>query len=255
MTRVLIEVCVDSIDSALAAQDGGAGRVELCANLVEGGTTPSAGTIRACRARLRIPLFVLIRARGGDFLVSEPEQEAMLHDVALARDLGADGVVIGALRPDGTIDEDRVGALTRAARPRSVTFHRAFDFCRNPAEALEVLIRLGIDRVLTSGQAPTAREGIPTLTALVHQARGRIVILAGGGLDETNLRSVVDGTGVTEVHLRATAPVASRMHHRPPGVAVGKPHTPDDYTRSVADEARLQRLAALLTDRDRPHTR
>lgn len=246
MSRVLIEVCVDSIDSALAAEAGGAGRVELCADLVEGGITPSAGTIRACRTRLRIPLFVLIRARGGDFLVSEPEQEAMLHDVALARDLGADGVVIGALRSDGTIDEARVGVLTRAARPMAVTFHRAFDFCRDPAAALDVLVKLGIDRVLTSGQALSAREGIPTLAALVRQAAGRIVILAGGGLDETNVRAVVDGTGVTEVHLRATTPVASGMRHRPSGIAVGKPHTPDDYTRMVADPDRLRRLAALL---------
>jgi copper homeostasis protein len=244
--RILIEACVDSIDSALAAQAGGAGRIELCANLLEGGTTPSPGTIRACRTRLRIPLFVLIRARGGDFLFSEAEQEAMLHDIGVARDLGADGVVIGALRPEGRIDEARTTALIRAARPLAVTFHRAFDLCRDPAESLEVLIGLGVDRVLTAGHAPSAGEGISTLAALVRQSAGRIIILAGGGLDEASVRAVVAGTGVTEVHVRATAPVASAMRHRESGIVVGKPFTPDDYTRMVTDADRLRGLAAIL---------
>ena len=244
--RILIEACVDSIESALAAQTGGADRVELCDNLIEGGTTPSAGTIAACRARLRIPVFSLIRARGGDFLFSEAEQDAMLRDIAVARDLGADGVVIGALQPDGTVDVDRTRELVEAARPMAVTFHRAFDFCRDSTLALETLIILGVDRVLSAGSAPTAREGASMLATLVRHAAGRIIILAGGSIDETSVRSVVSRTGVKEVHVRATSPLASLMQHRNTKVTIGKAYTPDDYTRMVTNPDRIRQIASVL---------
>src|SRR6266404_117614 len=156
---VLVEACVDSIESALAAVRGGAHGIELCANLVEGGTTPSAGTLAVCRERLDIPIHVLVRPRGGDFLYTAAEFTVMLEDIRRAKQAGAEGVVTGALRAGGEIDTDRTRELIGAARPLRVTFHRAFDVCRDPAAALEALIVLGVDRVLTSGQAATAPQG------------------------------------------------------------------------------------------------
>lgn len=242
---ILVEACVDSVDSAVAAQSGGADRVELCDNLYEGGTTPSAGTLAASRARLRIPLFAIIRPRGGDFLFSDAERDAMRHDVVTARDLGADGVVIGALRPDGTVDSDCTRELVEVAGPLSVTFHRALDVCRDPAEALETLIGLGVERVLTSGQAPTALEGAATIAALVRQAQGRIKIVVAGEIDEGNLVQVIAKTGAREVHVRGTSSLHSRMEHRNPGVSMGGSYTPDDYVRPVTDPERIRKIVEL----------
>jgi copper homeostasis protein len=156
---VLIEACVDAIDAALEAASGGAGRLELCGELLQGGVTPSAGLIGAVRDRVKIPLFVLIRPRTGDFLYSADERDVMLRDVALAKALGADGVVIGALAANGDVDIATTRALLDAARPMQVTFHRAFDFARDQDVATEALLNLGVDRVLTSGGAPSALEG------------------------------------------------------------------------------------------------
>jgi copper homeostasis protein len=245
MKRVLVEVCVDSVESALAAEQGGADRIELCNNLVEGGTTPSAGTIATCRKRLSIPIFVLVRPRGGDFLFSDLEQEVVLKDITAARERGADGVVIGALRPDGSVDEEKVAAMTQAAGNASVTFHRAFDVSRNAEESLEALVRLSVPRVLTSGQAPTALEGLGVLKAVVHQAAGRIAILAGGGVNEDNVGRIVAETGVREVHVRGTSTVESRMQFRSPRVTMGKTFLPDDYKRTVTDPARIRRIAEI----------
>src|SRR2546425_4916267 len=196
---VLVEACVDSVESALAAARGGAHRIELCANLVEGGTTPSAGTLAVCRARLEIPIFVLIRPRGGDFLYSAAELAVMLEDVKQAKETGAQGIVTGVLRADGEIDQDRTGELIAAARPLRVTFHRAFDVCRDAGRALETLIALGVERVLTSGQAATAPEGAEAIAGLVRRAAGRIAVLPGGGVTEGNVAALVRATGVTEI--------------------------------------------------------
>ena len=157
---LLVEVCVDSVESAHAAAVGGAARVELCDDLLEGGTTPSAGMIEVVRERIAIGLNVLIRPRGGDFSYSDLEFEVMERDIDVARRLGADGVVLGLLDPDGSIDEPRTRLLADSARPLSVTFHRAFDVTRDAVESLEALIRVGVDRVLTSGRARTALDGI-----------------------------------------------------------------------------------------------
>src|SRR5256714_14191101 len=184
---ILVEACVDSIESALAAARGGAHRIELCANLIEGGTTPSAGTLAVCRARLDIPIFVLIRPRGGDFLYSAAELAVMLEDIRRAKEAGAQGIVTGVLRADGDIDTDRTRELSDAARPLQVTFHRAFDVCRDAGRALETLIALGVERVLTSGQAATALEGADTIAGLVRRAAGRIVVLSGAGVTEDTL--------------------------------------------------------------------
>ena len=166
----LIEVCVEGIDGLLAAEQAGADRVELCASLVEGGLTPSAGTVREALKLARIPFHVIVRPRGGDFLYSDAEFNSIVGDVEALRDLGVAGVVVGCLTADGAIDEARMRTLVEAAGPLAVTCHRAFDMTRDPTEALEALIRCGVGRVLTSGQRDTAVEGIDLLAALVNQA-------------------------------------------------------------------------------------
>jgi len=243
---MIIEACVDSVGSALAAQDGGADRIELCDALNDGGVTPSAGKIALCRERLRIPVFVLIRPRAGDFHYGETETAVMLRDMAMAKGLGADGVVIGALNTDGTIDVERVRRLVEAARPMAVTFHRAFDVTPEPLEALETLKQLGIERVLTSGQAGTALEGMAVLKELVVAAAGRVTILAGGGVNEVNAEQIVRDAGVTELHLRGTVPVASTMTFRNPAVIFTKPQLPND-TQLVTDAARIRAVHEAVT--------
>jgi copper homeostasis protein len=244
---ILIEACLDSVPSALAAQAGGAGRIELCDNLVEGGTTPSAGTIELCKERLTIPVFVMIRPRGGEFLYSDVEFEVMRRDVAHAKALGADGVVLGLLTPDGRVDVERTRVLVEAARPLPVTFHRAIDVARDPEEALEALIALGVERVLTSGQAPTAPEGVDVIATLVRRAQGHIGILPGCGIDETNAAALVARTGVREVHVRGTCTVRSAMRYRNPRIAFRSPSEPDDFLIEATDESRIRATARALT--------
>jgi copper homeostasis protein len=252
---VILEACVDSVESALAAQAGGANRVELCENLLEGGTTPSAGLIEVSHERLRIPLHVLVRPRGGDFVYSDVETEVMQRDIALARRMGAAGVVLGALHPDGTVDMERTRAMIEAARPLSVTFHRAFDFTPDADAALDTLIALGVDRVLTSGQAPTAVAGTQTLARLVARAAGRIGILAGGGLSEENLLAVASESGVREVHVRATALLESPASFRPRHLSLLKQPLPNEFDRAVTDPERIRRLVDLLNKVDLPRRR
>jgi copper homeostasis protein len=246
MPSILIEACVDSVPSAIAAEKGGAGRVELCDNLIEGGTTPSAGTIAECRARVRIPIFAMIRPRGGDFLYTDVEYAIMRRDIAHAKDLGAHGVVLGLLRADGTVDVERTRPLVEAARPLPVTFHRAIDVARDAEEALDALIALGVDRVLTSGQAPTAPEGSGLIARLVRRAAGRIVILPGCGIDQTNARALVAETGVREVHVRGTAPLPTSMVHRNPRVRFRSAVDDDDSVLEVTDAGRIRSIASAL---------
>jgi copper homeostasis protein len=243
---ILLEACVDSVESALAAEAGGADRVEVCENMPEGGTTPSAGLIEVCRERLRIPVHVLIRPRGGDFVYSDVELEVMQRDIALSARLRVAGVVLGALRPDGTVDVERSRALIGVARPLSVTFHRAFDFTPDADQALDALIGLGVDRVLTSGQAATAREGTRVLTRLVSRAAGRVVILAGGGVNEENVAEIAHRTGVREVHVRATSLLESPSSYRPPHLSLQKRPLPNEFDRAVTDPERIRRISGLL---------
>lgn len=221
MAKPLIELCVEGIDGFLAAQDAGADRVELCASLVEGGLTPSLATIRAAVKAAKIPVHVIIRPRGGDFLYSETEFETMVEDIAALRGEGVSGVVIGCLTPDGRIDEARTKRLVEAARPMSVTCHRAFDMTADAGEALEALIRCGVDRVLTSGQRDTALEGLAILKAANEQAAGRIVIMGCGALDADTIRAVRDGAGLAELHFAALKTVPSGMAFRNPHVGMG----------------------------------
>jgi copper homeostasis protein len=199
--RVKVEICVGDVASALAAEAGGADRVELCDNLAVGGTTPSAGTIAESCRRLSIPIHVLIRPRAGDFVYSEPEIAVMRYDIEVAKSLGAAGVVLGVLTPIGTIDRDQTQALIALARPLCITFHKAFDLTPAPLEALDTLIAIGVERVLTSGGRPTAVGGVETLVQLVERARDYITIMAGGRLEIANLETVIRRGRVGEVHL------------------------------------------------------
>ena len=205
---VLVEACVETVDGARAAAAGGAGRIELCAGLVEGGTTPSAGAMARARERIAIPLFVIVRPRGGDYVYSDDDLAVMRHDIATASSAGADGVVIGALTCEGRVDGAIVRELVDRARPMHVTFHRAFDMTRDFAESLDALADIGVDRVLTSGGAPTAAEGTATLASLVRQAGDRIIVMAGGGITESNAARIVRETGVREIHLRGERTVS-----------------------------------------------
>ncbi len=235
MTKPLIELCVEGIDGFLAAQEAGADRVELCASLMERGLTPSLATIRTAVKAAHIPVHVIIRPRGGDFLYSQAEFETMVEDIKALRSEGVAGVVIGCLTPDGRIDEARTKALVEAARPMSVSCHRAFDMTADAREALEALIRCGIDRVLTFGQRDTAVEGVQILKSAVEQAAGRIVIMGCGALDADNIRKVRDEAGLAEMHFAALKTVPSGMQFRNPHVGMGGTEKDREYELTLTD--------------------
>lgn len=200
---MIVEVCIDSVESALAAQEGGASRVELCAELDKGGITPSAGMIEQVCKSVRIGVHVMIRPRPGDFCYSDHEFDVMKKDIQIARQLGAHGVVLGVLTRDRTVDIPRTNALAALARPMAVTFHRAFDESANLDAAMENLIGLGIDRILTSGGKPSALEGAGKITELVQRSNGRIAIVAGAGITLENASAIITRTGVGEIHVRS----------------------------------------------------
>lgn len=241
-----LEICIDGIASARAAAAGGADRVELCANLPEGGTTPSAGMIRAARAVFDGGLMVIVRPRGYDFLYSEEEMAAMEFDISTARDLGADGVVIGCLTPDGRVDMDRNARLMEAAGGLDITFHRAFDMSRNLEEALEDLVKLGIPRVLTSGGKADVPSGTAEIAALVRQAAGRISLMPGGGVTEENLVEIVRTTGVREIHTSARGPVRGGMTYFNRGCFMGAFSKEDEYSWRESDPAKIALCKAAL---------
>jgi copper homeostasis protein len=239
---MLVEICVDSATGAFAAERGGAQRVELCDNLLEGGTTPSAGSIAVTRQGLKIGLHILIRPRGGDFLYTEDEMAVMREDIRLSSKCGADGVVIGCLTAAGDIDVARTRELMELARPMKVTFHRAFDMCRNPQQALEDLVSLGIERVLTSGQEASCLEGLELLAALHKQAAGRIIVMPGGGITPRNAQRIVQATGVTEIHLSARRPVASGMTYRNERCFMGGNLRPPEFSWKTTDENAVRNI-------------
>lgn len=230
-----IEICVEGIDGLVAAQQAGADRVELCASLLEGGLTPSLGVIREALRVATVPFHVIVRPRGGDFLYSELEFRSMIEDVKVLRDMGVAGVVIGCLTPDGQIDEVRTSALVAAARPMKVTYHRAFDMTRDYREALEALIRAGVDRVLTSGQRDTAVEGSDILRDTTAIASGRIIIMACGALDAHNIAQVRAATGVDEMHFAALKTLRSGMDFRNPHVGMGGTALEREYEITLTD--------------------
>lgn len=246
-----IEICANSVESAVKAQQAGAYRVELCAGIPEGGTTPSFGEIRMARQLLKeTKLHVIIRPRGGDFLYSPLEQEIMLHDIKVARQLGADGVVFGCLTPEGDVDMPLMEKLMNAVGDMSVTFHRAFDMCRNPKEALEQIISLGIQRILTSGQEATAEKGIPLLKELVDQADGRILIMPGCGVNAGNIRKIAEGTGTSEFHFSGRSTVESGMVYRNAKVSMGGTVKIEEYLNDVTDPEKVKAALAELALKD-----
>ncbi len=208
---MLLEICAPSLTSALAAQAGGAQRIELCAALEIGGITPSPATLRLAREQLHIQICVLVRPRGGDFCYNEAEFETIKQDVLTCKALGMDGVVVGALNTDGTFDVERMNILANLARPMQVVSHRAFDQTPNPYEAMEQLISLGYDRILTSGQAKNVVDGTPILIELLQKAAGRITIMPGNGISLENVASLIQATGALEIHTSAKKNITSPM--------------------------------------------
>jgi copper homeostasis protein len=236
----ICEVCVEGLAGVRAAEVGGAHRVELCAGLVEGGTTPSSGTVALALERVGIDIVVLVRPRGGDFLYTDEEFDTMVRDVEAVRAAGAFGVATGALAAGGRIDVQRTTCLVAAARPMQVTFHRAFDMTRDPREALETLMELGVDRVLTSGQRRSVPEGLELIRELVDQAGNRIVVMPGCGIQEDNLREVLEVTGAQEVHFTAFRSRESEMGYRNPDPVMGASRLPGEYELQVTDPERVR---------------
>ena len=235
MKRIL-ETAVESVDGAMIAQQNGADRLELCSALELGGFTPSVGLIRAIKKHISIPVFALIRPRSGDFLYSETEFETIVNDVLEAKKQGLDGVVIGFLNSDGTIDVEKTKTVCQLAHPMAVTFHRAFDVCRNPMEAMEQIIVAGCHRILTSGQQQVALDGSSLIRDLVEKAQGRIIFLAGSGVRANNVKEIIEKTGAVEVHTSAKTDKQSNMSYRKQGVNMGSKYCNEFAVASVDGE-------------------
>jgi copper homeostasis protein len=239
-----LEICANSLTSALIAQEGGATRVELCDNLGEGGTTPSYGQIALAKSKLKIPLFPIIRPRGGDFLYSDQEFEVMKADVIACRSLGCSGVVYGILTSDGTIDIERCILLRELAKPMSVSFHRAFDMTNNLPEALETLIDIGFERVLSSGGFSTAIEGAAALSKLIKLAANRIQVMPGSGIRLENVKTLVQTTSAKALHASLLEPVQSRMKFKNKDARMGM--LEDEYSCSVTSLSSVKKMVEIL---------
>ena len=243
---VSLEVCANSVTSAVVAQDGGAVRVELCENLHEGGTTPSYGEILIARKLLHIKLYVIIRPRGGDFLYSDLEYNIMTEDVRYCINAGCDGIVIGILKADGTVDKERCKKLVDMARKWGVgvTFHRAFDVCADMYQAMEDIIDMGCERILTSGGKTTAMEGSSVIFNLIKKAAGRIIIMPGSGVSESNVWDLVRYTGAKEIHSSARARVKSQMTYKKKQVIMENTFG-GEYSSDVTDLERVKNIIKL----------
>ncbi|MBI3125930.1 MAG: copper homeostasis protein CutC [Ignavibacteriales bacterium] len=244
--KILFEACVDSVESSVNAEAGGADRIELCADLLEGGITPSYAMIKLVPEKLKIPVNVIIRPRGGDFLYTDYEFEVMREDIEFCKQAGVNGVVIGILNDDGTIDKTRTEELIESAKPMSVTFHRAFDMTRDPEEALNTLIELGIDRLLTSGQEADVRKGIPTLKKLVELAGDKIIIMPGGGVNEINIKEVVEETGVKEIHASAREKARSKMNYVNTRTSMSDSKSMEEYDLMVTSAERIRAMVNAI---------
>jgi copper homeostasis protein len=232
----LLEVCVDSVESAIAAENGGADRVELCSNLDVGGTTPSLGLIESVRSNISIPLHVMIRPRGGDFCYSNEEIDVMERDISAAKRLGADGVVFGVLTEDRSVDTKLVRTLLKLASPLDVTFHRAFDVVKNPLRSLEGLIALGVPRILTSGQGATAMDGLPMLIRLMKNAKGRTILMPGSGINERNVGLLLKITKTSEIHVSSGVRIRTKEDRSSFGFG----------SQSHVDSTKVRRLLRLM---------
>ncbi|XP_029831733.1 copper homeostasis protein cutC homolog isoform X1 [Ixodes scapularis] len=244
--QVEVEICVDGVGSARNAAAGGASRLELCAGLALGGLSPSLGTLVTIKALVKLPVFVLVRPRAGDFCYSCDEVDLMEKDVTLFREHGADGIVLGALTRDGDVDKDICQRLIAAAKPLPVTFHRAFDLAAKPLEALEDIVALGCCRLLTSGQASSVDQGLPLLQKLAEQCRGRITLMPGGGVREDNLAALLRATGVRAVHASASRPAVPAQGTR--ALSLGSASQDQSWLECSVDRVRqLVVIAAEFT--------
>ena len=241
-----IEICAANIQSALAAEEGGASRIELVDNLFEGGTTPSYAAIKTAVELLTIDIMVMIRPRGSDFCYSDLEFEMMKKDILLCRELDVKGVVFGLLNSDGTVDTRRTRQLVEYARPLEVTFHRAFDVTPDPFDALEAIISCGVDRILTAGQQNIVPDGLELLVKVIQQAGDRIRIMPGSGIHEENIRSIRDATGANEFHLTARAPVESVMTFRKKNIFMGGLPEIPEYKIFISNAERIRKVVTLV---------
>ena len=233
--NLTFEISIDSVQSAINAERAGAQRVELCAGLSEGGTTPSIGMIKTVRKNIKLQMFVIIRPRGGDFLYSDSEFDVMCNDISEAKKNGADGIVAGALTADGNIDVEKTKKMVELTYPLPFTFHRAFDMCKNPQEALEQLIRMKVSRILTSGQRHSAEAGIDLLTEIVKQADERIIIMPGAGININNIVQLIKKTKATEYHFSGKKTFASKMTYFNENISMGSSKEIDEYSIMVSD--------------------
>ena len=240
----VLEIATSDFETTKSAVEGGADRIELCANLNEGGTTPCYGTIYQCRERFDILLYPIIRPRGGDFLYTDDEYEIMLHDVKLCKQLGCDGIVIGLLNNDGAIDGIRTAALIEIAYPMGVTFHRAFDRCRDPLEAMEQLIEIGCERILTSGQQPTANEGMELIAELNRIANHRIIIMPGSGVRRENIKLLAEKTGCKEFHSSLRSRTKTKMEFIHPAFE----NSAESYMNNFIDAFEVNALKKSLNE-------
>lgn len=240
--KYIIEIATSDFATTKSAVEGGADRIELCANLAEGGTTPSFGTIKRCRESFDVLIYPIIRPRGGDFLYNKDEYEIMLQDVKLCKQLGCDGVVIGLLNMDGSIDVARTSELIETAYPMGVTFHRAFDRCKDPFEALEQLIEIGCERILTSGQKPSVVDGVDLVADLNKKADDRIIIMPGSGVRKENIKMLAEKTGCVEFHSSLRSKSKSPMQFVHPGFA----GLEESYVNSAIDAKEVKQLREEL---------
>lgn len=231
--NIYTEVCCNSFESAIAAEKGGAYRIELCENLSEGGTSPSFVTLKMVLRETKIPTHVLIRPRAGNFIYTDEEMKIMIREIRVAKKLGAAGIVVGCLDENGNIDLKKMKLLKKEAKNLSVTFHRAFDFVKNPFDALEQIIDLGCDRILTSGQKKSALEGSDLLKKLIDKSAGRIIIMPGAGINSENILDLKNKTGATEFHFSASKKIVDKTE-------------PFDLSRTVTDEEEVSRIVKLL---------
>ena len=240
--KYLVEIATSDFITTAAAVEGGAHRIELCANLAEGGVTPSQGTIRRSREQFTVLLYPIIRPRGGDFLYTDDEYRIMLHDVQYCKQVGCDGIVTGLLNADGGIDVKRTAALVKAAYPLGVTFHRAFDRCNDPFEALEQLISIGCERVLTSGQKAAAPDAVELIASLNKTADDRIIIMPGSGVRKDNVRELADKTGCVEFHSSLRGKTKSKMRFIHPAFAA----TEESYFNNYIDPSEVKAFIQAL---------
>lgn len=241
----IIEIATADFITTQAAVKGGADRIELCAALSDGGTTPSYGTIKKCREAFSTEIFPIIRPRGGDFLYTDEEFDIMLGDVTVSKELGCDGVVIGLLQADGNIDVKRTAKLIELAYPMEVSFHRAFDRCKDPFEAMEQLIQIGCNRILTSGQKPAAPQGVELIAQLVKAADERIIIMPGSGVRSDNIKMLAEQTGAVEFHSSLRSKMPSKMAFRHPAFAGSE----ESYFNPAIKPEEVSALRKALTEK------